>query len=190
MRQFVRKLIGHKTQESTTRLIVGLGNIGQEYAKTRHNAGFIAVDWLSTQFGTSQWKNVTKLNAYIAKNVSHDLIFAKPTTMMNLSGQSVAQIMHYYKISLENIYIIHDDADLDLGVIKLSQETKSGAGHHGVLSIIQSIGNGFKRIRIGIGRPDQPKREISDFVLGRLSNEDINILRNSFGLLINLMQKK
>jgi PTH1 family peptidyl-tRNA hydrolase len=166
--------------DQMTRLVVGLGNIGRTYEETRHNVGFMAVDWLTQNWKASKFKQQSKLESYSTKDIERNIILAKPTTLMNLSGRSVKKLMDYYKIHVDNILIIHDDADLEFGDVRLVQNTQSGAGHHGVLSITEQIGPGFKRIRIGIGRPDQPVRNISNYVLSRLIKTEKSKLLKSF----------
>lgn len=163
------------------RLIVGLGNIGKKYEQTRHNAGFFAVRWLAHEWESqSQWSEQRKLEAYIVRDQAHDAILAQPTTMMNESGRAVRKIMDYFNLSPSDVVIIHDDADLPIGEIRQTVSSQTGAGHHGVLSIIQHIGSGFERIRIGIGRPDQPVRDISSYVLSRLPQDELLALTGAF----------
>lgn len=162
------------------RLIVGLGNVGSEFEGTRHNVGFLAVRWLARQWGIeSDWRQ-TRHRALIAKNPELDVLLAQPTTMMNASGQAVRGLMDYYHIEPDKLLVIHDDADLELGQIKYVDATASGAGHHGVLSIIQHVEGSFPRIRVGIGRPEQPVRDISNYVLGHYRPEDRRQLEQIF----------
>lgn len=163
------------------KLIAGLGNAGKQYENTRHNAGFIAVRWLAKQWQIeADWALSSKHSAVVIKSPEKDAILAQPTTMMNDSGRSIRALMDYYKIHIGDVTLIHDDADLGLGEIKVSDSTQTGAGHHGVLSVIEHVGSGFKRIRVGIGRPEQPIRDISGYVLGRLSDKDRRVLEELF----------
>jgi PTH1 family peptidyl-tRNA hydrolase len=142
------------------KLIVGLGNPGKEYEKTRHNIGFRILNEMAGGF-----KFEKKFNAEIKKE---KLIFAKPQTFMNNSGVAVAAIAKFYKIKPENIIVVHDDMDLAFGKIKISFGSRS-AGHNGVQSIIDSLGtNEFYRIRSGIGhRPEKIPAE--KYVLQKFS---------------------
>lgn len=125
------------------KLIVGLGNPEKKYAKTRHNLGFELVNGL-----VKNWKNETNFKAEVIKE--GELIFVKPQTYMNNSGIAVRQLADYYKISPEDIIVVHDELDLYLGKIKV-RLGGSGAGHHGVGSVIASLGTDqFVRIRLGI----------------------------------------
>jgi len=135
-------------------LIVGLGNPGLKYEKTRHNVGFMVVDNLLkklTQVKDSVWEENKKFNALTAR-VGEDLILAKPLSFMNASGDPVAKLMKFYKVEPWGLYIIHDDVDLPLGKIKITVD-RGSAGHKGVESIIKALGNqNFVRLRVGIGK--------------------------------------
>ncbi|HEX9595210.1 MAG TPA: aminoacyl-tRNA hydrolase [Candidatus Saccharimonadales bacterium] len=163
------------------KLIAGLGNSRERYEGTRHNAGLMAVRWLAMHWRLeSDWvRSIHHAQAYIARITEPDVLLAQPTTMMNESGRAIRALMDYYKIPVSDLIIIHDDADLKLGEIKKTDSTTTGAGHHGVLSVIEHVGPGFKRIRIGIGRPQQPMRDISGYVLGRLSPGEKDVLEQA-----------
>jgi PTH1 family peptidyl-tRNA hydrolase len=136
------------SNSSDATLIVGLGNIGPEYEQTRHNIGFIVVDTLTD----NGWENFDKGRALVSKAQlgNEDVIFAKPTTMMNLSGQAVSRLAQFYKIAPENIWIVYDELDLPLGRIKIAQGG-SDNGHNGTISITRQLGhNRFWRFRVGI----------------------------------------
>lgn len=144
------------------KLIVGLGNPGEKYKDTRHNIGFIFVDKLSDENDVA-WKFEKKFNAEIAR--FDDTLLAKPQTFMNNSGESVSKIMNFYDIELEDLLVVHDDIDLEHGNIKV-EKGRGSAGHKGVQSIIDHLGtNEFERMRIGVGRPDNPNIETEDWVL-------------------------
>ena len=150
------------------KLIIGLGNPGKKYEKTRHNFGFLVLDALLQDLAPlekTSWQKDKKINALIAK--INDLILIKPQTMMNNSGVAVAKIAHFYKIKLKDIWIIHDDIDLPLGKIKIVQ-ARGAAGHKGVESIIKELGSEeVTRFRLGIGRPgyDLTEKEAVSYVL-------------------------
>ncbi|MDR1696777.1 MAG: aminoacyl-tRNA hydrolase [Rickettsiales bacterium] len=129
------------------KLIVGLGNPGTKYNGTRHNVGFAAVDYLAG--GDAVWKSAH--DALVAKE--GDTLFAKPQTFMNLSGGAVRAIMAFYKIPLENVTVIHDDMDLPVGTVR-EKVGGGSAGHNGIKSIDAAVGNDYRRIRIGVGRPE------------------------------------
>ena len=130
------------------KLIVGLGNPGKEYKETKHNAGFMAVDLFIDNNNLGKFTENKKLKSEILK--SREIIVAKPTTFMNLSGDAVSLIKQYYKIDIKDIIIIYDDLDIEMGEVK-SGIFKSSAGHNGIKSIIEKLGGSeFMRIRIGI----------------------------------------
>lgn len=135
-------------------LIVGLGNPGLKYKKTRHNVGFMVLNALLqelTRAGKGNWEKSAKFNAEIAK-VGPDLILAKPLSFMNASGGPVAKIVRFYQIRPENLYLVHDDVDLPLGKIKITVGHGSG-GHRGVESVIKSLrSQNFTRIRLGVSK--------------------------------------
>jgi PTH1 family peptidyl-tRNA hydrolase len=133
-------------------LIVGLGNPGEKYEKTRHNLGFMVVEKLAREMVDGQWLMVDKFQSLITKHKS-STILAKPQTMMNASGFAVSKLANFYKIKPEDIWIVHDDVDLPLGKIKI-RFGGGAAGHHGVESIIEQLGtDDFTRFRLGIGHP-------------------------------------
>jgi PTH1 family peptidyl-tRNA hydrolase len=153
-------------------LIVGLGNPGAEYARTRHNAGFMAVERLADRW-RADWKLGKKFNARMARIGRDDrhVLLCRPQTFMNASGESVRAMADYYGVALARLLVVVDDADLPLGEIRLRGRGSSG-GHHGLESIEQHLGTrDFARLRIGIGRADGA-REITDYVLGRFSSTE------------------
>ena len=156
-------------------LIVGLGNPGTRYEHTRHNAGWIALSKVAVATNASAWTTDKKNNAQICDGFisGEKVLFVKPLTFMNLSGASVAEYAHFYKIPADHIIVLHDDLDFPLGTIR-EQFDRSAAGHNGVISIIECIGTqAFHRIRIGIG----PQTSMSeDFVLQEFSGEELSTL--------------
>ena len=139
-------------------IIIGLGNPGKQFEKTRHNIGFTAVNKIASDFQFPNFNFQSNFNAEISQGeiAGKKIILAKPQTFMNNSGDAVKKIIDYYKLSDTNLIIIHDDIDLPVGKIKIVQE-RGSAGHKGVESIIQSVGNdGLVRLRIGIS----PAQEI------------------------------
>jgi PTH1 family peptidyl-tRNA hydrolase len=132
-------------------LVVGLGNPGKEYEKTRHNVGFLCIDQMLQQWHLPDLKVKKEFEGAYVKTVieQEDVILLKPLTYMNLSGNAVSKVMTYYKIPKENLIVIHDDIDLPLGKIRIVQDSSSG-GQKGVQSIIDHLGRNFIRIKIGI----------------------------------------
>ncbi|KKS26220.1 MAG: Peptidyl-tRNA hydrolase [Parcubacteria group bacterium GW2011_GWA2_42_11] len=136
------------------KLIIGLGNPGSKYEKTRHNLGFAALDYFkNNNAGFSDWREDKKFNALLSESSigsEEKIILAKPQTFMNLSGQTVRTLADFYKMSAADIWIIHDDMALPLGTLRISQNSSAG-GHNGVESIIKNLGTkDFVRFRLGI----------------------------------------
>lgn len=150
-------------------LIIGLGNPGKTYERTRHNMGFSAIDLFASKIGCSIDKK--GFQGLYQKLVYHnqELLLLKPQTFMNLSGQSVQEIVNFYKISTDNIIVIYDDLDLPPGKIRLREKGSSG-GHKGMQSIIDHLSTDeIKRIKIGIGHS---LYSVVDYVLGKPDSED------------------
>lgn len=155
------------------KMIVGLGNPGVEYAGTRHNLGFEVIDHIVSGKASSP-EISKKMQAIIYK--LPNIILLKPQTFMNLSGIAVASSVNFYKIDLNNLLVIHDDVDFELGEIK-HQFDKSSAGNNGVESIIKSLGSQkFHRLRLGIGHPTNSQKETSDHVLEKFTPEEREIV--------------
>jgi PTH1 family peptidyl-tRNA hydrolase len=155
-------------------LIVGLGNPGGEYAKTRHNAGFLLAAKLAERWKAS-WTLEKKFNARIARAEQRRVLLCEPQTFMNSSGEAVGPLVRFYQIALKKLLVVVDDADLPLGEIRLRPGGSSG-GHHGLESLEQHLGTReFARLRIGIGR-QAGAREITDYVLGRFSSAEAELV--------------
>ena len=160
-------------QENKPVLIVGLGNPGGEYKNTRHNVGFMAVDYLAGN--DANWKNEKNALVFRTDINGHKVIFVKPQTYMNNSGVAVGALMTFYKVPLENIIVIHDDMDVDVG--KIREKIGGGsAGHNGIKSIDAHIGRDYRRIRIGVGHPRDFGLPIepADWVLGKFTDAQLN----------------
>lgn len=152
------------------KLIVGLGNPGKEYEGTRHNVGFSFIDFY---LGNVSFKEKNTAMIYEKDINGEKVIFMKPLTFMNESGLAVRKYVNYYKINIDDILIIYDDMDFEVGTFKI-KKNGSAAGHNGIKSIISHLGTEeFKRIRIGISRN---KNDKVNYVLGKFSKEDIEKL--------------
>ncbi|MBI2624266.1 aminoacyl-tRNA hydrolase [Candidatus Parcubacteria bacterium] len=152
-------------------ILVGLGNIGVEYAHTRHNVGFKVIDALAAARGLV-WRNDSAFEASVAEGSK--VMLAKPTTLMNDSGRAVAKLARYYRITPESIWVIHDDVDILFGEIRI-ESGRGSAGHRGVQSVIDALGtSGFRRVRIGVRNEQyQPGTKTADeFVLADFTNEE------------------
>jgi PTH1 family peptidyl-tRNA hydrolase len=154
------------------KLIIGLGNIGDKYVFTRHNAGFMVLDKWALEKGLG-FKQENKLKSFIARDI--DIILMKPATFMNLSGEAVRAVMDYYKIEVNDILVVYDDLALDLGVIRFRADGSDG-GHNGIKSIIKHLGTkDFARLKIGIG--PQPPIPSESFVLQNFPKEQLDGLK-------------
>lgn len=163
------------------KLIVGLGNPGEKYMHTRHNAGFLAVTKYAADNNLGEWAMKDKFKSMIIESGEGDekLILAMPQTFMNLSGEAVRAIKQFYKLDTADITIIHDDVDIPFGQFKL-KDGGGTAGHNGLESILQYIDDGFKRIRIGVRTPLFDLVDTSDFVLANFSKEEYEKLPEIF----------
>ncbi len=158
-------------------LIVGLGNPGREYAKTRHNAGFLFVEKLAQDWKLG-WTTEKKFSSRVAKTErsGRKFILSQPQTFMNLSGEAVQSLAGYFRLAPQKILLVVDDADLPFGEIRLRANGSSG-GHHGLESVEKHLGTrDFPRLRIGIGRRVDGVRQITNHVLGQFGNDETELL--------------
>jgi PTH1 family peptidyl-tRNA hydrolase len=163
-----------------TILLVGLGNPGKEYDLTRHNVGFLCIDeFVRTTDEMEDWVEKKNLKCLVSSGRVGDsrVIAIKPTTFMNLSGEAVQAVMNFYKINPEYTAVIHDELDIDFGQIRL-RAGGSDAGHKGVKSVTQHIGEGYGRIRVGVGPKQPAKMNSEDFVLQKFSADEQEQLPN------------
>ena len=157
-------------------LLVGLGNPGSNYTNTRHNIGFKIIDAINLHFKLSKQKPKFK-GLLTTGNIESKKIYAiKPLTFMNNSGTAIKELMDYFKIDAKNVFVFHDDMDIDFGKIK-AKFGGSSAGHNGIESIDKNIGKHYSRIRIGIGRPKKNSTG-ADHVLDNFSSEEKESLDN------------
>ncbi len=153
------------------KLIIGLGNPGAEYETTRHNLGFMVLDALAETWGVHFEQNKKlKSELLVTMNSGETLILAKPQTFMNLSGVAVQKIVQFYKLKPEDIWVVSDDIELELGTIRIRKEGSSG-GHNGLQNIIDSIGKDFVRIRVGVGSNRAHNIPSEAYVLQTFSQE-------------------
>ncbi|MGZ4970491.1 MAG: aminoacyl-tRNA hydrolase [Methylobacter sp.] len=162
------------------KLIVGLGNPGRQYEKTRHNAGFLFLDRVASASGC-EWVKESRFDGLFSevKVVSNRVMLLKPSTFMNRSGQAVGKLARYYKLAPDEILIVHDELDFNVGIVKLKKDG-GHAGHNGLRDIIAHLGaKEFYRLRVGIGRPSAGK-EIADFVLSDPSKNEWALMLSAF----------
>jgi PTH1 family peptidyl-tRNA hydrolase len=156
---------------------VGLGNPGRDYARTRHNAGFLLLDQLADRW-RAEWAARKKFDARVARADRGDrrIFLCEPETYMNASGEAVSALMKFYKVSPAHLLVAVDDADLPLGTLRLRPDGSSG-GHHGLESVERHLGTrAYARLRIGIGRRAADQREITDWVLAAFTKEEMPVL--------------
>lgn len=169
------KTVDYNIGTKNMQVIIGLGNPGKKYDDTRHNIGFICVDALKTsqsEFGA--WQEKKDLHAQISSGNfgQTKVILVKPTTYMNESGQAVQAVMNFYKLSPKSLTVVHDELDLTFGQIR-TRVGGGSAGHNGIKSVTQHIGNEYGRIRIGIDSSSRPEQQdTSDYVLAKFSKEE------------------
>ncbi len=158
-------------------LLIGLGNIGLEYAKTRHNFGFLALDKIIEDYNFTKIGKKFSSEVFTGEIKGHKIIALKPQTYMNNSGVAALEAMQFYKIAPQNIIVFHDEIDLALGKIKV----KIGgghAGHNGLRSLDEKIGKEYWRVRLGVDRPPNVEFEVSDYVLSKFSKDEMTIVEN------------
>jgi peptidyl-tRNA hydrolase, PTH1 family len=165
------------------KLIVGLGNPGKEYSTNRHNIGFLCLNHFARLHRITLDRKQSKSRVGTGSVAGNEVVLAKPQTYMNLSGVAVCQLMQRYKLSAEDLLVIHDDLDLPLGKIRIRQGS-SAAGHNGIKSIIANLGTqDFIRIRVGISRPavegEEKEESIIDYVLGDFTKEDKPVIEET-----------
>lgn len=167
----------HRSGGGISWLLVGLGNPGNQYAATRHNMGFMALDRLADREGfrfnklrfrawTGQWKVGDR-----------QVLVMKPQTYMNLSGESVGEAARFYKVPADHVLVISDDVSLPVGKLRIRKSGSAG-GHNGLKNIIQHLGTDvFPRIKVGVGMPDHPDHEMIDWVISKPQGEEAKTLR-------------
>ena len=162
-------------------IIVGLGNPGEKYLNTRHNAGFLFLDYLQKKHGLPKFEKEVKIKGKISK--SNDMWLIKPLTYMNLSGECVVKLLNYYKKDLKDLVVVFDDVDLPIGKSRFREKGSAGT-HNGMRSIIKELGTTeFKRIKIGIesrGTYAPEQQDLHSFVLENFKPEELEVLENVF----------
>jgi PTH1 family peptidyl-tRNA hydrolase len=169
------------------KLIVGLGNPGAKYAKTRHNIGFMLIDAIAEGCRAPKWRPDGRLDAELTEATLNGqaCILAKPQTFMNNSGDAVQKLMQAHRMKPADVWIIHDEVDLDVAEIKV--KLGGSAGSKGVQSVIGSIGADFNRIRVGIGQNDRAKEPSEDYVLRTMPEADIKACLDKLPEIINAL---
>ena len=170
----------HKPKAPITHIVAGLGNIGKTYERTRHNAGFLAIDYIAEKIGVRIDR--VKFHATVAEAEigGTGVLLMKPATLMNNSGVAIAEAAAFYKIPPENVIILHDEISFDPGIIRIRRKGSAG-GHNGLKSIIAHLGSqDFPRIKIGVGKKPSPEYDLADFVLGKFPEDDLKKLSERY----------
>ena len=183
------KKIERKEDNKTpiTHMIVGLGNPGDKYKTTRHNAGFLALDYASKKWNCSI--NTSKFEALTGEAVvgGNRTLLLLPQTFMNLSGNAVGKAAKFYKIEPQNITVVFDDISLDVGKMRIRKKGSAG-GHNGIKSIIENLGTDeFPRIKIGVGKKPHPEMDLADWVLSNFSKAEQETLNNQFASVVDAL---
>jgi PTH1 family peptidyl-tRNA hydrolase len=153
-----------------TRMIVGLGNPGPEYERTRHNAGFLTIDLIAENLRASYWKDQCGAKVAVVRFAGDDLVLAKPQTFMNVSGGSVKKLVEEYAVASTEMIVVHDDIDLVAGAVRVKRDGGHG-GHNGLRSLHEKLGSdAYLRVRVGVGRPPG-RMDAADWVLQQLRGE-------------------
>lgn len=163
-----------------THLVVGLGNPGDKYTFTRHNTGFMALDFIAEKCGVRVDRVRFKSLCADARIGEHRVLLMKPQTFMNLSGEAVREAADFYKIPPENILVLFDDINFDVGVMRIRRNGSDG-GHNGIKSIIYQLNSdAFPRVKIGVGKKPSPDYDLADYVLSTYSDADKKTLFSMF----------
>ncbi len=161
-------------------LVAGLGNPGREYEATRHNLGWVVIDAFARQLNLA-WKIQMQFEAQVARwdrPGRPTCYFAKPLTFMNESGRAVGALARYYKVAPAAVAVLYDDFNIDLGLVKVTTSGSAG-GHNGVASLLEHLGDGFARYRLGIGPKQPAQMDIKDFVLGKFTTTQLNLIEQT-----------
>jgi PTH1 family peptidyl-tRNA hydrolase len=159
-------------------LVAGLGNPGREYELSRHNLGWRVIDAYVSKHGLA-WRNAPDFESVVAREdlgSGRILWLVKPQTYMNASGHAIARLAKYHRIDPESVAAVYDDLTIDLGLVKISV-SGSDAGHNGVASLLEHLGNGFSRFRIGVGPKYPQEMDLKDFVLAHFTQEQLTLIQ-------------
>lgn len=161
-------------------LVVGLGNIGKQYELTRHNAGFLAIDYIAEKYGAKIDRVKFRATVGEANIGGCRVLLMKPSTLMNNSGIAVAEAASFYKLTPDKVLVLHDEISFDPGKIRIRKKGSAG-GHNGLKSIIACLrGEDFPRIKIGVGQKPNPEYDLADWVLGKMPEADMKAMRARF----------
>ena len=175
-----KKIEKKESALSITHIVAGLGNPGEEYAKTRHNAGFMAIDFIASRCGVKIDRFKFKALTAVANIGGARVLLMKPQTFMNSSGEAIGEAAAFYKIPARNIIVLHDEISFEPGKIRIRRKGSDG-GHNGLKSIIARLsGEDFPRIKIGVGQKPAPDYDLVAWVLGKIPKEDVEKIEGQF----------
>lgn len=175
-----KKIEKPKDASPVSFIIAGLGNPGREYDKTRHNIGFLSIDYIADKLGVRIDR--AKFHALTAEARIGEVrvLLMKPQTYMNNSGVAIAEAATFYKVAPERVLVLHDEISFDPGVIRIRRKGSAG-GHNGLKSIIAHLASEeFPRIKIGVGKKPNPEYDLADFVLGKFSKDDLDAIEKRY----------
>ena len=177
------------SREPISHIVVGLGNPGAQYLHTRHNAGFLAIDYIGDKYNARVNKSAHKGLVGEATIAGKRVLLVKPQTFMNLSGECVRAALDFYKIKAEKLIIIYDDISLDVGRLRVRREGSAG-GHNGIKSIIGNIGTQtFPRIKVGVGQKPHPDYDLASWVLSEFKTDELKALEGAFPTVCEGLEK-
>ena len=177
------------SREPISHIVVGLGNPGGEYFHTRHNAGFLAIDYICQKYNARVNKSAHKGLVGEATIGGKRVLLVKPQTFMNLSGECVRAVLDFYKISPDNLIIIYDDISLDVGRLRVRRDGSAG-GHNGIKSILEHLGTKtFPRIKIGVGQKPHPDYDLASWVLSEFKDDELKTLEGTFPTVCEGLEK-
>ena len=178
-----------KSSQPISFIAVGLGNPGDKYTTTRHNAGFMAIDAVAQKFGARIDRARFKALCGECEIAGSRVLLMKPQTFMNLSGEAVGEALRFYKIEPKNVIVLSDDISLDCGKLRVRRKGSAG-GHNGLKSINEHLGTEeYPRIKIGVGQKPHPDYDLADWVLGNLVSDDLAKLRSTFDNIFEGLEK-
>ena len=181
--ELFKKIASGRTEPSgkPTHIVVGLGNPGEKYARTRHNAGFLAMNFIAEKYALPKFRLRFKATVAEGSVGEHRVLFMKPETFMNNSGEAVREAADFYKIAPENIVVISDDVNLAPGFVRIRAGGSDG-GQRGLRSIIEHLGtDAIPRMRVGVGQKPAADYELADWVLGEIPKADREAMFDAFG---------
>ncbi len=187
-----KKIEKPESNQPICAIVVGLGNPGAKYEKTRHNAGFMAIDYIAERCGVKIDR--AKFHSLVAEATiaNKRVLLMKPETFMNNSGVAIAEAKSFYKITNDNVVVLHDEISFEPGLIRIRRKGSAG-GHNGLKSIIERLpGEDFPRVKIGVGKKPTPEYDLADWVLGKMNADGLVALEGRFkdiedavGLILN-----